>query len=233
MADERLKVGTIIKKQTDMYHFRFKPSGWALVFIDEPTGTLAIHSDWGDWAFSWPNPGRGTGTLKQFLANGSYDYLAGKLTMGKQDEFDLDASRNAMYVKLQSAVDVLRITRKEHKELVTELEDSHEQSPELWVERWSRGLSEALGECPWEEFIHTPNRDFLSLRDRLLPAIVHRLTLSYGEKALGEPECPICHKEIHPALDLWKKKCPHCGHQEQAPDTSPSTAGGTVGAGNS
>lgn len=57
-------------------------NGWAIIFLDEKTGTLSIHSDFGNWAYSWHSIG--CATLKQFLTECDDDYLCRKFCGSKE-----------------------------------------------------------------------------------------------------------------------------------------------------
>lgn len=52
---------------------------WASIYIDDTTGTLAISSSFGSWAFTWGTHSIGTRTFHEFLATTYPDYVAGKL----------------------------------------------------------------------------------------------------------------------------------------------------------
>jgi hypothetical protein len=77
--------------------------GWALCTINDATGELSVHSDWGNWSYRWwPSPANlGNPTLTHFIADrdaGHCDYLADKLFGGRRasEEFDVDATIAAM-----------------------------------------------------------------------------------------------------------------------------------------
>ena len=89
--DYTLKIKTFERRDgAELYYARFEGSGWAILILDEGTGMVAIHSDWGDWTYSWPMPGRGTPSLKRFLGKCDYHYLAGKFCRERY-EFDVFA----------------------------------------------------------------------------------------------------------------------------------------------
>jgi hypothetical protein len=68
------------------YSFRFK-WGWAIFTLNDHTGELSIHSDWGTYGHRWHTGSLGKGhTLHTFLAQCDGDYVARKLKLGTQSK---------------------------------------------------------------------------------------------------------------------------------------------------
>lgn len=75
------------------YSVHEKTGSWAIIFFDEPSKTVAIHSDWGNWSYHWHNIGEQT--LAEFLADCDEDYLMGKFS-GRKNKFNFDKTVEAI-----------------------------------------------------------------------------------------------------------------------------------------
>lgn len=165
------------KQDAEVYSCRFeKPRcGWAIIMFHEQTGTIAIHSDFGDWVYSWPSPGRGKCTLKDFFCNGSYDYMACKFEMGKKDIFHAENTRRKLLNLLKESRGDLE--NKKSKTFYRELHDEAEYggSASDFYDSLSHELKHWLG-GDWHENIAWDRRPtFYWLRDGILPALVTAL----------------------------------------------------------
>lgn len=91
-APTPVKAARITRTQCDRYDLRLPNHSWAIITLGEPGGVLQILSDWGAWGYAWPN--HGDPSFRHFLVrmSGSPDYLVGKLTRGRKDDFDLPAT---------------------------------------------------------------------------------------------------------------------------------------------
>jgi hypothetical protein len=116
----------------EVYRFWFKPHGWVFFYIDEEFGTLAIHSDHGDWTHTWNPAHTGKKTLKDFIISANEDYLTGKLTMGRKDakEWDPDATKKHLIQCAKEAGDETRSSLNEAFAMSTW---EWEQGPDLWM----------------------------------------------------------------------------------------------------
>lgn len=163
----------------EVYFCRFaNRSGWAMAILHEATGTVAIHSDYGDWVYSWPAPGRGTPTLKEFLCGGSYDYLACKFEQGRKEKYDHDATvRKWRDTLLAEAQDEKPITWNDDRAraMVDWLEEEAPHDPALLIERLTDDWKELLGENAYEELVYDREPRFYWLRDGVLPALVDEI----------------------------------------------------------
>jgi len=84
MQEWKLKNTSITTTETYRFNVHEK-HGWFIIYIDERNGTFAIHSDYGDYCFSWPNVCRGDETLKEFLfKRADWDYVINKFSYGDQ-----------------------------------------------------------------------------------------------------------------------------------------------------
>ncbi len=159
----------------EVYFCRFNErAGWAMIMLHEQTGSVAIHSDYGDWLFSWPSPGRGQGSLKDFICDGSYDYLASKFENGRKERFDLEQTVKNMEDKIAEAADEKPITWHQDRcaALNEWLNDEAPSEPTLFIERMPEDLRELLGDSPWEDLVYDHEPRFYWLRDGILPALV-------------------------------------------------------------
>ncbi|MDD5301475.1 MAG: hypothetical protein PHS14_00085 [Elusimicrobia bacterium] len=174
----KLKAEKFVRRtDAEVYSTRFdKQYGWAIIILHEETGVVAITSDYGDWTYSWPSPGRGNCTLKEFVCHGSYDYMACKFEGGKPEEFDGAATRAAFTKRLFQQ----RRDRSIQKEEARDVYDSLEACE--WggnVEGLYLSADEDLRKwmgSEWYEFnVFTRGHKFYWLRDGILPAIVDEI----------------------------------------------------------
>lgn len=158
-----------------------KASGWAILIIHSETGTVAIHSDYGDWTFSWSKAGLGERTIKEFLCysgRGCYDYLANKFMQGVKDVFDKDATVRRLQDLIAEACDDKPITWHEDrcKEMNEWLEEEAPDNAELFYERLPEDFHKLLDGNPvYEEFVYDKPHEFYWLRDGVLPALINEL----------------------------------------------------------
>lgn len=167
---------TVILKRraAEVFYFRFKNCGWAVVFIDEDTGTVSIHSDYGDWNFSWPAPGRGDSTVKEFFCTTDCDYLAMKFMLGRRGEirkFDHEATVIAFKKRIIERRREEHIGKAAARELFDEMEDHTEDHEVMFVEHLSKEMCELYDNGPWEFLEQRETADFLWLKHGILPAI--------------------------------------------------------------
>ncbi|MEX3764423.1 hypothetical protein [Paraburkholderia phenoliruptrix] len=137
-----------VTKQPPMetYQVRDEHGYWAATIAirawecprDERTGTLhageiIINSDYGTFATSWGNMGA---PLKQFLCKINRGYLLNRLTEGKTEEFDIDASMTALKRDILKLRRDREITSEEARDAMDDLpdEDSTEEmySRHIW-----------------------------------------------------------------------------------------------------
>jgi hypothetical protein len=208
MTDEPLIL--ISTSTATTYNFRAAESGrfgWACCTVNDSTGELAITSDWGNYAHRWNVNHLGTDdhgvktTLTSFLAGGSIEYIADKLTSREQrDRFDAEAT-------VKEFRDLLRARRRESKSLYAGLSRPSWSGPRdgeldkvtarrLWdaiesvaidakntrnggdwfVDRYfsSRDMEGAALVCnePWDLIRTKPSGEYLALIKIVLPALV-------------------------------------------------------------
>lgn len=100
-------------------------ASWAVITIHEPagpqTGTMMIHSDYGDWAYTWHE--HGCKSFKHFILDLSKDegYLVKKLTNGAQ-EYDPEATGKAVVETLDRDVRDGMVTEKAKRLFLEELD---------------------------------------------------------------------------------------------------------------
>lgn len=104
----KYELKSVNKSVTEKYDFRFDKAGYAIVFLDEVSGLITMNTDWGNFSYGWPSPGRGTGTLKEFLASCDTGYLLDKFC--RRNWFDEDGTKEALkeLVKQEILVDEVR-----------------------------------------------------------------------------------------------------------------------------
>ncbi len=199
------------KRLTDaeFYYTRFdRQFGWAMIMLHEETGTVAIHSDYGDWVFSWPQPGRGEGTLKEFICHGSYDYMACKFDSGRREEFNADATREAMIRRLleerraANSNCLSTMTKSKARDLYDVLDNAEwSGSVETFYHSIDDETKDWLGGDWYEGVAYDHSAKFYWLRDGILPALVAELRKTLPnrcvicltkERAVGSDACEPC-----------------------------------------
>lgn len=87
--DATLEIESCRRASGEVFSMIFKNDrGWAVVLIDEDSGTLAIVSNHGKWIYRWQFTGCNPRALKDFLAASDRHGLSKKLS-GDSDEFDV------------------------------------------------------------------------------------------------------------------------------------------------
>jgi hypothetical protein len=179
------------KRLTDaeFYYTRFdKQFGWAMIMLHEETGTVAIHSDYGDWVFSWPSPGRGSGTLKEFICHGSYDYMACKFDTGRKEEFDADATEAAFKKILFDMRRLKEIGKEKARDVFDGLDDAeYSGTSETFYHSLPSVVTDWLEGDWYENIVYDHSAKFYWLRDGILPALVTELS-----KTLPPVKCANC-----------------------------------------
>lgn len=97
MTSEEYSVTTVHLRFHAGPEFPTSQAGWAIFRIDETSGSLAVESDWGSYAYRWGHGGRREKTLREFLSTCSEGYIATKLLYGHRERvFDEDTTRKEM-----------------------------------------------------------------------------------------------------------------------------------------
>jgi hypothetical protein len=91
------KLKSATKTTTEKLDFRFSPSGYVTMFLDDETGMVSMQTDWDDFSYRWG--AIGDRTLKQFLAGCDNGYLMDKFC--RRDYFDLDVTKKKMLAHLK------------------------------------------------------------------------------------------------------------------------------------
>ncbi len=171
----------------ELYSCRFSNrSGWALLILDEETGAVTIQSDYGDWSFIWPPAAHGRKSLKHFLCEGDFHYLAGKF-MGRADidVFDFDATISEMKREIAEDRRARAIEKQEARDLFDELDRMDDESSEdLFYTNLDRTVSDHFSGEPFLLFQHKKKPEYLWLLHGILPALI-------GELRKLLPEAPV------------------------------------------
>lgn len=103
--------------------------GWAIIFLDKTT--VSIHSDYGNWSYSWTN--HGCESLKRFLVQTELDYLGNKFCNGKTESDykdsikrirqDVIQYRKEEYITKEEARDALDHLKNDDLELYSTNDD--------------------------------------------------------------------------------------------------------------
>lgn len=161
------------------YYFRLAPVGWAIWYVDDRTGTLALESDWGSYAHRW---GRGDWlgvdppdlTLAIATRLGT-DYLARKLFGDRARAYDAEKTKAAVRGRVLDLRRVCELDREEARAVWIQLDKVD------WYcwENASRHLQELLaGVVLGEVFEYYRDSDtawFLVVRDQLFPLLIDAL----------------------------------------------------------
>lgn len=175
-------------EDAEVYFMRFNNrSGWAMAIIHEPTGTIALHTDYGDWTYSWSKAGLGDRTVKGFLCDGHFDYFADKFERGKKDVFDLDATVAAINDAIAEVADDNPITWDDDtlSEVHAWLEEEAPGEPHEFMDSAPAALHKLSSEL-YEYFVYDKRPEYYWLRDGVLPALVEELKKTLPETAKQE-----------------------------------------------
>jgi hypothetical protein len=179
---------------TKTYHLIFKPFGWATFYVDDQHGTLAIESDWGNYAYRWGRgqwlgvdpPDLSPDLSRALLQFGSCDYIARKLFRGQDEEYDPDATEREIRVEILRLRRSGTFDRDEARCAMTLVEriDWHDPSA-----AYSNEELRELIEEPWEYVRRGPTAWFLVMRDQVLPAFLRVLREDlYRNVKVASPE---------------------------------------------
>lgn len=171
---ERFMAMTKKAYTAEVYAFNFNThGGWANFTLCEETGEFHIQSDWGDWQYSWPQPGRGKGTLKDFIMRTGTCYLAGKLTKGG-DEGAKDFDADATIEKIKADPEVKKLLDADEflADALDELNEFSSCESFMLMLSMKDDLEEVVKALGDDWHCHTPvykpNGRYLILRDSLL-----------------------------------------------------------------
>lgn len=185
-----LQLARATTAQVTSLHFVFKPYGWATFYLDDAQGTLAVESDWGSWAHRW---GRGShldashdlsAALKGRIGDDP-DYIARKLFGSSVEEYDASATADHWRELIIERRRSQRIDRELARAAWEQVDEIDLTSADVAWARLDYGdfpeLGRALGNDWSEIFVRTKRREFLLMRDVLLPAFVAELRRSSAE----------------------------------------------------
>lgn len=149
-------------------------SGWAYLIIDESSGIVSIVSDYGSWSNIWTPKAHGRKSLKHFMVEGDFDYMARKFIPGeKMREFD--GQKTIDYMKV--AVIENRRARDFDKDKARELWDRIDaMDPTASSEGFFHDIDKEVGELfDWDYggiARYSQTSEFLWLKYGVLPALV-------------------------------------------------------------
>lgn len=178
------------------YSFRFESYGWAIFTLNDQTGELSLHSDWGTYGHRWHIDALGSvraadgserpRTLHEFLTGCDGDYVVRK--------FQLDTKSK----ELEDVVDDEKTKAGVRERIIEERRArsiDRETARELWkqTDEWAdyknfdlhsidSELSSFLGEF-WEYVCTRPSARFVFLREELWPFFRDWLRVSVVEPA--------------------------------------------------
>lgn len=122
------KLKSVHASTTEKYDFRFENFGYAIVFIDEVSGTISMKTDWGDYSFAWSKSARGTETLKEFLTSCDRGYLMNKFC--SKSFFDEEATKKLLRKEMKNVF----LDTETKKKCMAEIRDAEfNSSDEIWA----------------------------------------------------------------------------------------------------
>ena len=200
--------------------------GWGKFVIDE-SGYFSCVSDYGNYAFQWPNAGGNT-DFREFLCSLSADYLSGKLGNGER-QFKASSTE----AKIRQRILEIRRSNKPHDEFGFGLDK--EQAREAYDD-----LENCSSEYEFTKFIeehwtafsdnseiltYGESWDMKNFCEKLYPLFVQELkkemaaelpTCDHSERQEPEHNCNINHQGQ--AHRLCRECTDFCGHE---PDDCP------------
>ena len=97
----------IAKSKVERYLVRDPGHWWASIMLDDSSGQVTVHSDFGMYGHFWPAPGRGKVTLKGFLVAHDPSYFEDKFSYGRPQYFNEDKTIAALQKDIKEATAVL------------------------------------------------------------------------------------------------------------------------------
>ncbi len=171
---------SVNESQAVTYEIRFDPYGWINFSLNEITGDVFIHSDWGDFTYAFPGRAKDT-PIAAFFANAQPDYLVNKFAMDKAREFRSQFDLPGTIGNMRKEICTLRregyLEKENARSLWEELgrlqhEASNYTDPAiheyyLWTEMGSEA-SRCLGEIH-ELFCYRPSAKYEFCKRKLIP----------------------------------------------------------------
>lgn len=146
-----MKEYTFKKSTCERYDIKFGGWGWAIITIDERGGLFNCQSDYGTYAYTWPN--HGSKTFKHFLIeiSKSPDYLLKKVA--QKTYFDFDSHLEKWKKTIFKMRKEHEITKDQTRELFDFLDylDSGASYDLIQMDILSNDLVSDLG-APWDIF---------------------------------------------------------------------------------
>lgn len=94
-----LELSSIERRDVTLHYIREKTMGWMYLVLDDKSGLVAIHSDWGSASFCWT--ARGDQSIAEFFCSADSHYLLTKFSYDnpahKEKEIDVAATRKTLY----------------------------------------------------------------------------------------------------------------------------------------
>jgi hypothetical protein len=162
----------------------------ATVFLDDQVGEISIQSNYGDYAYWWSKPGRGTETLKEFLSRTDSDYVMKKFGYGgKNDHFFPDETTNRIKEEILKNRKDRRIDKEQARECFDEIEDMDDTcdtSSEYYgqLDRWAPTVMELIYDnssydIPWVNGTHPQLQAFMK---EVWPLFIGQIKMELKEK---------------------------------------------------
>lgn len=121
---------TVSRSISERYDIRLaNSSAWAIITLGESGGILSITSDFGDYAYNWPNHERTS--FKHFLVEIDDSYLLTNL-VGRKSVFNLDKTIEQWVRNINLSVSNNEITSEQSFEMLKRLGEIFRDRPDVY-----------------------------------------------------------------------------------------------------
>lgn len=176
------KIDEVIKRECEFYRIRMNSGwDWILATFDEKSGMVAIHSSFVTCAYSWPMPGRGKETLKEFFLDAGADYLCDKFSYDHERTFHSQFSFSKSVKRIKKLIRDDRrtnqITKEDAREWYEHLDDMDDAEDPTYFQQqladvgFDNKLIDHMGSDWYEYLQYVPSSRFNALKNVVIPAI--------------------------------------------------------------
>jgi hypothetical protein len=133
-------------------------------------GEIMIHSDYGDYAYSWGSMGS---PLKEFLVKINRGYVLNKLSGGETERFDFDKTIEGIKKEVIAERKSGCLDKDEAREIWDEV-PTEDRGKDLFVDEMMGCSSEFLNQEPWHHIATSEIPQLAGLWDHLwVPFVAH------------------------------------------------------------
>jgi len=176
------EINEVTKRECDFYRIRMNGGwDWILATFDEKSGMVAIHSSFVTCAYSWPTPGRGEESLKEFFLSASADYLCDKFSYDHERTFREQFSFHKTVKRLKKLILEDRKTNNIDKETAREWYDDLDNLDDVQDATYFQLQLDDVGNdkeflnhlgSDWYEYLqYAPSHKYNALENVVIPII--------------------------------------------------------------